>query len=202
MSQVPEDDGQDGHDRNHNKGEQCHPPVQKDHDQSQPHDFYRVLEQLDKDVGVKLVDGLHVVGDAGHHLAYRRQIEKAHGKAFHVFKQFVPHLVDDLLSGSLEKKVLDPAEDKQQCQNRQVFGGRHEDAGKPLAYHLAGSVAAGNVPVDGAADQYGFVQLQPGDHQDKHQTEGGSGFVGLHIGQHPQKSVALIVNVGRFPGSA
>ena len=100
--------------------------------------LYHILEELGQDVGVQLVDRLHVVGDPGDDLAHRGEIKKAHGEALDVLKELPAHGVDDLLARLLQQQELGPVAHKQQRQHGHILPRRGQYAHKPLLHRLPG----------------------------------------------------------------
>ena len=67
--------------RHHDEAQQRHAHIQGQHDHRQSQNLHHVPEQLHQDVGVQLVDRLHVVGDPGEHLAHGTGLKILHGHA-------------------------------------------------------------------------------------------------------------------------
>ena len=204
-----ENDGQHQHDRQQYEAVQRQAGVEREHDDDQAGDFDHVAEQLDQDVGEDLVDGLHVVGDAGHQLADRRRVEKAHGQRFDVREDLVAQVVDDVLAHLLHHQELEPVAQEEAQQRQQVLGAGDQHALEARVRHLSGGpfgapVAqhdltglAGDELVDRVADDDRAPDLETSGDQHEREADEEGAEVRLHVAQDAQDGVAFVVDVGR-----
>ena len=196
---LAEHEGQHRHQRQQGKGAARHGRIERQHHRGQADDLDRVLEQLHQDVCEDIVDGVHVVGHARDDLTHGRDVEKAHRELFHMGEEIVAQSLDDLLAGALHQPELGPVADEEDQQGRDVGHGHDDDALKAPAGLFPGQEAvvggAGDVAVDGVADQQRAQQVQGRDDQDEEEAQRQGPDVGAHVAQQAEQGVALVVDV-------
>ena len=111
-AQAAEDKGQRRHHRHHHQGQQRHLHVQHQHHDDQADNLDDIAEQADNDVGVQVVDGLGVIGDAGDDAAHGGRVEETHRQAVDMLHQLHAQGIDDLLTHLLDHQVLQTVADE------------------------------------------------------------------------------------------
>ena len=174
---APPEDPAGGEERRHRpEGDERQLPVheqQRRHDADQQH---HIGDDHDDAGTQQFVQGVHIAGGAGHHLAHRIPVEPVGVE----FLDVVEHIPADVAHHALPEQVHDPGlsvgGDEPERQHRRV---EPEDAGEP------GDVAGGDVVVDRDPRQVRPGELRPGVHQDQTHAQRHELPVGKQVRQHP-----------------
>ena len=201
-AEPAENEGQHSHHRHHHQGQQRHFHIQHQHHGDQADHLDDVAEQTDDDVGVQIVDGLGVVGDAGDDAAHGGGVEEAHRQALHMGHQLGAQGVDDLLAHLLDHQVLHAVAYKGHQHDADVERGGFEDAVPAL---IGGegrqrgvcrfAFNRENILVNSVADEHGPVQVQRGEDGHQHKADQHRFDIGAEVAHQAQEGVTVVLDV-------